>query len=55
MPKLFYQGHASFRLTTDSGKVVFIDPFCGVGYKTHADLVLITLCCHRLFGGLVCS
>ena len=42
MPKLFYQGHASFRLTTDSGKVVFIDPFCGVGYKTPADLVLIT-------------
>lgn len=42
MPKLFYQGHSSFRLTTDEGKVVFIDPFAGVGYKTLADLVLIT-------------
>ena len=42
MPKLFYQGHASFRLTTNDGKVVFIDPFCGLGYKTPADLVLIT-------------
>ena len=42
MAKLFYQGHASFRLTTSEGKVVFIDPFCGLGYKTPADLVLIT-------------
>lgn len=42
MAKLFYQGHASFRLTTSDGKVVFIDPFCGLGYKTPADLVLIT-------------
>jgi L-ascorbate metabolism protein UlaG (beta-lactamase superfamily) len=42
MPKLFYQGHSSFRLTTDEGKVIFIDPFAGVGYLTAADLVLIT-------------
>lgn len=42
MPKLFYQGHSSFRLTTDEGKVIFIDPFAGVGYLTPADLVLIT-------------
>lgn len=42
MAKLFYQGHASFRLTTNEGKVVFIDPFSGLGYKTPADLVLIT-------------
>lgn len=42
MAKLFYQGHSSFRLTTDEGVVVFIDPFAGEGYKTPADLVLIT-------------
>ncbi|MCQ2799294.1 MAG: MBL fold metallo-hydrolase [Bacilli bacterium] len=42
MAKLFYQGHASFRLTTSEGKVIFIDPFAGEGYKTPADLVLIT-------------
>jgi len=42
MAKLFYQGHASFRLTTNEGKVIFIDPFAGEGYKTPADLVLIT-------------
>jgi L-ascorbate metabolism protein UlaG (beta-lactamase superfamily) len=42
MAKLFYQGHSSFRITTDEGKVIFIDPFAGVGYQTPADLVLIT-------------
>ena len=42
MAKLFYQGHSSFRITTSEGKVVFIDPFAGVGYQTPADLVLIT-------------
>lgn len=42
MAKLFYQGHSSFRIITDEGKVVFIDPFAGVGYQTPADLVLIT-------------
>lgn len=42
MATLFYQGHSSFRLTTDEGRVVFIDPFAGVGYQTPADLVLIT-------------
>jgi L-ascorbate metabolism protein UlaG (beta-lactamase superfamily) len=42
MAKLFYQGHSSFRITTDEGKVIFIDPFAGLGYETPADLVLIT-------------
>ena len=42
MARLFYQGHSSFRITSDAGKVCFIDPFAGVGYKTPADLVLIT-------------
>lgn len=42
MAKLFYQGHSSFRITTNEGVVIFIDPFAGVGYQTPADLVLIT-------------
>ncbi len=42
MPKLFYQGHASVRITTDEGKNIFIDPYAGEGYKSPADLVLIT-------------
>ena len=42
MAKLFYQGHGSFRLTSDDGVVLFIDPFIGEGYDAPADIVLIT-------------
>jgi L-ascorbate metabolism protein UlaG (beta-lactamase superfamily) len=42
MAKLLYQGHSSFRLTSDKGVVVYLDPFAGSGYKPLADLVLIT-------------
>lgn len=42
MAKLLYQGHASFRLTTDKGYVIYIDPYAGEGYDKPADLVLIT-------------
>ena len=42
MPKLLYQGHGSFRLTSDSGVVVFIDPFMGEGYELPADIILVT-------------
>ena len=42
MPKLLFQGHGSFRLTTDDGVVVFIDPYVGTGYDVPADLVLIS-------------
>ena len=39
---LLYQGHGSFRLTTDEGKVIYIDPYAGEGYDAVADAVLIT-------------
>jgi L-ascorbate metabolism protein UlaG (beta-lactamase superfamily) len=42
MPKLLYQGHGSFRLTSNSGVVVFIDPFIGTGYDLPADIILVT-------------
>lgn len=42
MAKLLYQGHGSFRLTTGSGKVIYIDPFAGKGYDKPADLILVT-------------
>jgi len=42
MPKLFYQGHASIRLTSDDGRAVYIDPYAGKGYDVPADIVLIT-------------
>ncbi|MCL2497742.1 MAG: MBL fold metallo-hydrolase [Symbiobacteriaceae bacterium] len=42
MPKLLYQGHGSFRLVTDEGYVIFIDPYAGEGYDLDADLILVT-------------
>ena len=42
MSKLYYQGHGSYRLETNRGKIIFIDPFCGNGYDKNADLILIT-------------
>jgi len=42
MPKLFYQGHGSFRLTSNDGTVLFIDPFIGEGYDLPAEIILVT-------------
>ena len=42
MPKLLYQGHGSFRLTSDGGVVIFIDPYIGTGYDVPADIILVT-------------
>ncbi|MCR5279873.1 MAG: MBL fold metallo-hydrolase [Lachnospiraceae bacterium] len=40
--KLLYQGHASMRISTPEGKVIYIDPFMGDGYDEPADLILET-------------
>ena len=40
--KLYYQGHASMRITTAEGKVIYVDPFMGDGYDEPADLILET-------------
>ena len=40
--KLLYMGHASLRLTTPEGKVIYIDPYAGDGYAPTADLILVT-------------
>ena len=40
--KLLYMGQASVRFTTPEGKVIYVDPFAGDGYKPAADLILIT-------------
>ena len=40
--KLLYMGHASIRITTGEGKVIYIDPYAGEGYEPAADLILIT-------------
>ena len=42
MPKLLYQGHGSYRLTADDGRIIFVDPYKGKGYDTPADIILVT-------------
>ena len=44
MASLTYLGHATFRIKTNEGKVIYIDPFGGQPYYYNqpADLVLIT-------------
>ena len=42
MPKLLYQGHGSFRVTSNNGMVVYIDPFAGKGYEVPADIILVS-------------
>ncbi len=42
MAKLLYQGHGSCRITTQSGTVIYLDPYAGEGYDRPADLILIT-------------
>lgn len=40
--KLLYLGHASVRIETGSGKVIYIDPYAGEDYSKPADLILVT-------------
>ncbi len=42
MAELLYQGHGSFRIVSEGGTVVYVDPFAGEGYGLEADLVLVT-------------
>ena len=42
MPKLLYQGHGSYRLTADDGRVIYVDPYRGKGYDAPADIILVT-------------
>ena len=42
MPKLLYQGHGSYRITADDGRIIFVDPYKGAGYDAPADLILVT-------------
>jgi len=42
MPKLLFQGHGSYRLEADDGKIVYVDPYKGKGYDAPADVILVT-------------
>ena len=41
-PRLLYQGHASLRIVTREGKVIYVDPYAGEGYDLPADLILVS-------------
>jgi len=40
MSKLLFQGHGSFRLTMDDGRIIYVDPYKGKGYDAPTDLIL---------------
>jgi len=40
--KLLYQGHGSFRLTSQDGTVIYVDPYAGEGYDLPAGIILVT-------------
>jgi len=42
MAKLLFQGHGSYRLTADDGRIVYVDPYKGKGYDVPADIILVT-------------
>ena len=42
MAKLLYQGHGSYRIIADDGRVLYLDPYAGEGYDLPADIVLVT-------------
>jgi L-ascorbate metabolism protein UlaG (beta-lactamase superfamily) len=42
MAKLLYQGHGSFRITTEDNVVIYVDPYAGKGYEQPADIILVT-------------
>lgn len=42
MSQLLFQGHGSFRITTDSGSIIYVDPYAGKGYDLASDLILVT-------------
>jgi len=42
MPKMYYQGHGSYRLTANDGRVMYVDPYVGDGYDQPADIILVS-------------
>ncbi len=42
MAKLLYQGHGSYRITTDAGIIIYVDSFADKGYNLPADIILVT-------------
>lgn len=42
MARLLYQGHGSYRITSEDNVVIYFDPYVGTGYDVPADLILVT-------------
>jgi L-ascorbate metabolism protein UlaG (beta-lactamase superfamily) len=42
MAVFHYQGHGSYRITTDKGIVIYVDPFAGKGNEVPGDILLVT-------------
>ena len=42
MPKLLFQGHGSYRLSANDGRIIYVDPYKGKGYDAPADIILVT-------------
>jgi L-ascorbate metabolism protein UlaG (beta-lactamase superfamily) len=42
MAYLLYQGHGSYRLRSDEGITIYVDPYAGEGYDIPADIILVT-------------
>lgn len=42
LAKLLYQGHGSYRITSNQGTVIYVDPFAGKGYGVPGDIILVT-------------
>jgi len=42
MAELLYQGHGSYRLISNDGMVIYVDPYAGEGYDLPADLIVVT-------------
>ena len=44
---MLYQGHGSFRLTSNDRLIIYVDPYAGEGYDLPADIILVT---HQHYG-----
>ena len=42
MADLLFQGHGSFRITANDGRVIYVDPYAGEGYDLPADIILVS-------------
>ena len=42
MAEILFQGHGSFRITSNNDTVIYLDPFAGKGYDVPADIILVT-------------